>query len=200
MPKQAGVLNPDLTDKQELFCQNYVVHLNATKAARDAGYSKKTAGSQGHDLLKRPEIQSRIQHLQAKRLQRTEIDQDKVLRQLARLAFSDIKDNFTREGGIVRVEDLSHDASAALTGLKVTKRRTAEVDSEGNPIYEDVIEFKMADKIKSLELLGKHLQLFPNAHQITGKDGGPIETKETGGNDLARRLAFALSSAIPDGE
>ena len=68
-----------LNDKQAMFCLEYIVGFNATQAAIRAGYSKKTAGAQGHDLLKKPEIQKEIVANVAERAERTKVDADWVL-------------------------------------------------------------------------------------------------------------------------
>ena len=69
-----------LTDKQERFCLEYVKHLNATRAAIDAGYSTKTARVTGSENLTKPDIQKRIQSLQSAQVQRLEIDADNLTR------------------------------------------------------------------------------------------------------------------------
>lgn len=74
-----------LTPKQERFCQEYIVDLNATQAAIRAGYSEKTAGSQAHDHLKKPEICARIEELKEERARITGIDAQYVLRQAAKI-------------------------------------------------------------------------------------------------------------------
>tara|TARA_R110002020_G_scaffold10785_1_gene40906 strand:- start:2568 stop:2975 length:408 start_codon:yes stop_codon:yes gene_type:complete len=68
-----------LTDKQEMFCREYLVDLNATQAAIRAGYSEKTSGATGHENLKKPEIQSRLQKLMDKRAAKVEVTTEYVL-------------------------------------------------------------------------------------------------------------------------
>lgn len=83
-----------LTPKQARFVEEYLIDLNATQAAIRAGYSKKTAGQIGDQNLKKLHISKSIQEAQAKRSERTEITQDRVLQELARIAFS-ISENST---------------------------------------------------------------------------------------------------------
>ncbi|QVQ29157.1 terminase small subunit [Achromobacter deleyi] len=80
-----------LTDKQRRFVDEYLVDLNATQAAIRAGYSQKTAGQIGEQNFKKLEIAQAIQEAQAERSKRTEITQDIVLRELAKIGFSDIR-------------------------------------------------------------------------------------------------------------
>lgn len=75
-----AVIKPPLNDKQNAFCREYVVDFNATQAAIRAGYSPKTAGSIGHDLLKKAEIQAQVQELRAASAKRLDIEADDVLR------------------------------------------------------------------------------------------------------------------------
>ena len=74
----------ELTAKQELFVQGYLIHLNATKAAIHAGYSTKTAGAIGHENLNKPNISRRIDALINERNERTKVDQDYVVYMLRR--------------------------------------------------------------------------------------------------------------------
>lgn len=78
MPEMSGKLSA----KQEAFCLEYVIDLCATQAAIRAGYSEKTAYSQAHDLLKKPEISARIAGLMAERNERTEITADQTIADL----------------------------------------------------------------------------------------------------------------------
>lgn len=79
-----------LTAKQERFCREYIIDLNATQAAIRAGYSKKTANRIASENLSKLDIQKKIQELQQERAERTEITQDKVLKELAGIGFAPI--------------------------------------------------------------------------------------------------------------
>ena len=76
-----------LTAKQERFCREYIIDLNATQAAIRAGYSKKTANRIASENLSKLDIQKKIQELRQERAERTEITQDKVLKELAGIGF-----------------------------------------------------------------------------------------------------------------
>lgn len=106
-----------LNARQEAFCQSYARKANATQAAKDAGYSPKTAYSQGHDLLKKPEILSRIETIQADRFKKLHMTPDETLARLARQA------RFTLDGlikvvdgaPVVDLENATQDQLDALT-------------------------------------------------------------------------------------
>ena len=82
----------DLTHKQERFCQEYLVDLNASAAARRAGYSKHTAHVIGPENLGKPDIARRIADMRAERSERVQVDADRVLRELCLLGFSNMAD------------------------------------------------------------------------------------------------------------
>lgn len=137
-----------LTEKQKRFVQEYLVDLNATAAARRAGYSEKTADRIGPELLGKTCVSDAIKKAMEKRSARTEITQDRVLEELAAVAFSRGTDYANVIAGCVVVNDtaqLTDAQKAAIISIKQTK--------EG-------VEIKLADKHRALELLAKHLGLL----------------------------------------
>ena len=162
-----------LTNKQKRFCQEYLIDLNATKAAIRAGYCKKNARQIGSENLTKLDIQQEIKRLMDARAKKTEITAEQVLRELAKIGFSDITDFV--EFGQQEAETEKENANAAHY-IKI--KSSADVD--GSQIAEvretrSGIVFKLHDKTKALELIGKHLGMFKDVHEIGGKDGEPIE-------------------------
>jgi phage terminase small subunit len=154
-----NLINP----KQERFCQEYIIDLNATQAAIRTGYSKKTAYSQGQRLLKNVEIKTRIQQLKDERAKRTGITSDRVLKEIGFIGFSRISDfvEFQEEGGIrvKRFDEMPKDSSSAIKDVK--QDRNIRETSKGNQtVIQERISCILHDKIKALELLGRHLGLF----------------------------------------
>mgnify|MGYP001112617494 CR=1 FL=1 len=141
-----------LTPKQKRFVAEYLVDLNATAAAKRAGYSEKTACEQAARLLANVKVQTAVQEAEQARQERTEITQDMVLREMSKLAFFDIRKMFDKNGKPLDISALDADTAAALVGLDVQD----VTDNDGNYIG-FVKKYKMADKIRALELLGKHL-------------------------------------------
>ena len=80
-----------ITEQQKIFCAEYIIDLNATQAAIRADYSKKTARSKGCQLLTKVNIQNEIQKLKAERSERVQIEADSVVKELAKVAFSNIR-------------------------------------------------------------------------------------------------------------
>lgn len=144
-----------LTPKQKRFVAEYLIDLNATAAAKRAGYSEKTACEQAARLLANVKVQAAVQSAMQEREKRTEITQDMVLQETAKLAFFDIRKMFDKNGKPLDISKLDDDTAAALVGLDVQDVS----DSDGNYVG-FIKKYKMADKIKALELLGKHTGAF----------------------------------------
>ena len=138
-----------MTDKQERFCEEYMIDLNATQAAIRAGYSLKTAREQAPRLLANVSIQNRIAQLQAEQSRRTGVSADRVVRELAKIAFANASDLIDPETASVKL-DASRDDLAAIQSIKVK--------SFGEDGLEH--EVKLADKLRALDLLGKHLGMY----------------------------------------
>ena len=142
-----------LTAKQRRFAQEYIVDLNGSRAAERAGYSPKTAYSIANQLLNKLEVQLEVQAMMKARERRVDISADRVLTELARIAFADTTDAVRIENGSVVVRDtseLSNDTRLAISEIKETK--TAMGGGS--------LGVKFHDKKGALELLGRHLGLF----------------------------------------
>ena len=98
-----------LTPKQERFVQEYLVDLNATAAAKRAGYNEKTAYSMGQRLLKKVEIQNSIQEAQRSLQDRTEVTQERIIAETAKLAFFDARKLFDKNGRPLPISELDDD-------------------------------------------------------------------------------------------
>jgi phage terminase small subunit len=151
-----------LTAKQEKFCQEYLIDLNATQAAIRAGYSEKTASRIGGQNLYKLVIQAEIQRSQLARSKRTEITQDRVLKELALIGFSDMA-MFVRidESGMIQANPLDTLPEGASRIIKkVKEKRVIRSTPEGDQILDATYEFELCDKVRCLELMGKHLGMF----------------------------------------
>lgn len=175
-----------LTDKQRRFVDEYLVDLNATQAAIRAGYSQKTAGQIGEQNLKKLEVAAAVQEAQAARAKRTEITQDMVLRELAKIGFSDIR-KIVRWGKTeLRVTDAGDDDGEvteayhglALVGADDIDDDTAAAISEISEGREG-LKVKLHDKKGALVDIGRHLGMFKDRVEHSGPNGGPIPTTPT---------------------
>lgn len=143
----------NLTPKQKLFVEEYLIDLNGTRAAIQAGYSKKTAKSIANENLTKPDIQEAIQKAKNERSGRTQITIDMVLKELATFGFANIQDyvKHSQDGLIIfkSIDDIPEDAARAIEAIKVV--------SDGKKNY---VEFKLHSKSRGLELIGKHLGMY----------------------------------------
>lgn len=140
-----------LTDKQQRFVDEYLIDLNATQAAIRAGYSVKTANEQGSQNLAKLSIQQAIAEKMAERSRRTGVNQDRVVLELAKIAFVKLTDIIDEKGKIK--DTATEDDLACLEGYKY---KYSDTDSG----YSVEREVKLSSKMKALELLGKHLGMW----------------------------------------
>lgn len=145
-----------VTAKQQRFCEEYLIDLNATRAAIRAGYSPRSARTDGPRLLENADVRARIDEEMALRSRRTGVSADRVVRELARVAFVRASDVIDAKTGGLR-DDASKDDLAAVAGMRV---------KDGGEFTER--EVRMCDKVRALELLGKHLGMFTDNVQIEG--------------------------------
>jgi phage terminase small subunit len=161
-------------DKQDAFVREYLVDLNATQAALRAGYSSSSAASQGARLLKNAKVRDAIDAAKRAQQERVEITADTVLRELLRIARVDVGEAFDNDTGALKpLKDMPEDVRRAISGV--------EVDELWGGGGRDRIEIgqtrkvKFWDKVKSLELLGKHLKMFVDKMEHSGTDGAPLQ-------------------------
>ena len=162
-----------LTPKQKRFVDEYLIDLNATQAAIRAGYSPKTANEQGARLLANVSIAQTIQKAMQDREQRTEITQDRVLQEYARLAFYDPRKLFQPDGTPKPIEALDDDTAAALAGLEV--REEFEGAGENRAFVGYTKKYKLANKLGALDCLAKHLGLFEPKEEDSEEETIKIE-------------------------
>lgn len=148
-----------MTKKQKRFCEEYLIDLNATQAAIRAGYSPESAGQIGEQNLKKLEIRARIAKAMAERSKRTGVNADRVVRELAKIAFVNAADVINAEDATLR-KDAADEDLAAIQAVKVKTFGDDGLERE----------IKMADKLKALELLGKHLGLFEDRLKIVASE------------------------------
>lgn len=182
-----------LNDKQEMFCREYLIDLNATQAAIRAGYSEKTAKETGYENLTKPHIQERISALQAARNERVDIDADYVLRRLAEIDQMDVLDILNDDGGIKPISEWPKVWRTTLSGLDINTSITNFDEKTTENILKKI---KWPDKVKNLELLGKHVNVQAFREKVQTEHSGEVSVKSEDLNTIARRLAFTLTKAM----
>lgn len=176
-----------LEPKQQAFCEEYIVDFNGTQAAIRAGYSERTAGAIASENLQKPQIQAEIQKQIENRSKRTEITQDRVLLEIARLAFNDPRKAFDDDGNLLPVQQWPDNVAAAISSIKVTEIKPKNADEE-ETTETYLKEIKFWDKGKQIELAGKHLAMFTEKVEHTGKNGGPVEFSHMTKDDILNEL------------
>lgn len=155
-----------LTAKQDRFVEEYLVDLNATQAAIRAGYSAKTAEWIGPQLLGKTHVAKAVSDAMEVRSKRVHVTQDRIIIELARIAFSDAR-QVMRWGPdgveLIDSDSLSDDAAALVSEVAQTVTRAG-----------GSIKAKVHDKLKALEMLGRHLGMFKDRTELTGPDGEPL--------------------------
>lgn len=176
-----------LTAKQQRFVAEYLVDLNATQAAIRAGYSQNAARAIGSENLTKPDIQAAIQEERDKLARKTEITQERVLREYARIAFFDPRKMFDADGNPLSIAELDDDTAAAIAGLDVVQ----EVDKETG-VASFTKKYRIANKIGALDSVAKHLGMFD-----AGRGGPP-----SSGNNLldAIRDTEVNADEVPEAE
>lgn len=148
-----------LTDKQEMFCREYLIDLNATQAAIRAGYSAKTANRTASENMSKPDIQSRIAELKAQRNDLVGINATYVLNRLVEIDQMDVLDILTSTGELKPVSQWPKVWRTTLSGLDVV-----EMSAEGTAAL--LKKIKWPDKVKNLELIGKHIDVQAFREQV----------------------------------
>jgi phage terminase small subunit len=153
-----------LTPKQQRFVDEYQIDLNATQAAVRAGYSRHTAEQQGCRLLRNAQIQQSVADAKEGAREKTGITAQRVKEELARLAFVDMRAFFDEQGNLKPIHQMTADQGAALAGLEVIVKNAQAGDGHTDIVH----KFKVWDKCKALELLGKHFGLFDEHAHVSG--------------------------------
>ena len=163
-----------MTEKQKIFADEYLIDLNATRAYRAAYKGVKSddvARRAGNRLLTNVDIADYISERMQERQKRTEITQDRVIEELAAIAFAKATDFVQISHGNVILTDtskLSESQIKAIAGIKEGKNG---------------IELKLNDKEKALELLGRHLGMFKDKLEVTG-----LEAEQSKLDDLIQQM------------
>lgn len=158
-------------NRHEVFCREYLKDLNATRAAIAAGYKSKAARQQGYRLLTKGHIEKRLAELQTERLRGLDITAERVLGEIARLAFSNMQDYLKIDKDGIPVGDysnLNHEQWAAVQEV-VTDHTGGTGDGWKRLVLRT--RFKLANKTQNLELLARHLGLLNDKLKITGFEG-----------------------------
>lgn len=163
-----GLFYMSLTPKQSRFVDEYLIDLNASQAAIRAGYSTNRANAMGYENLTKPDIAQAIEAAMKARSERTEVTQDRVLAEFAKLAFLDPRRFYDANGGLKPVHLLDADVAAALVGVDVVD----SFDSESQSVI-TTKKIKFVDKKGALDSCARHLGMFKDKLEHSGEIKNP---------------------------
>jgi phage terminase small subunit len=150
-------MDKKLTPKQQRFIDEYLIDLNASRAALTAGYSPKTAPFIGAENLKKPQIQAALNVSLQRQQQRTEITADWTLREIHKLAKFNAKKLFNSDGSLIPIQDLDDDTAACIGGIDVSQSFSGSGEDRQ---VETIKKVKIWDKGQALDKLAKHFGLY----------------------------------------
>lgn len=146
-----------MTPKQEAFVREYLIDLNATQAAIRAGYSERTANEQGARLLANVSVRSAVAEAQKARSERTQVDAEWVLKRLHDEASADLSALYDDAGNLRPISEWPMVFRTGLVvGIETTRERDGS-DEKGQPQYVTVRKVKLSDRVRLVELIGKHV-------------------------------------------
>ena len=187
--------------RHEIFAREIAKGASQREAYRAAGYEgerRRSMDANASRLIADDKVALRVQEIQAAAAKRAEITIERTLLELAKIGYADIR-KAVRWGEGIAIKDA--DGNEAISN-GVAMLDSAEIDDDTAAAIAEVaqtrdgIKIKFHDKLGALEKIGKHLGMFVDRHEHSGKDGGPIETVELSPLEAARRLAFAWQKGL----
>ncbi len=173
-----------LTARQSRFVEEYLIDLNATAAAKRAGYSEKSAYSLGQRLLKHPGVAEAVDAAIQERTERLGLQADDVVLELRRIAFSDIIDYMEWDSSTVRVKkshEIPAEARRAIAGMTRSANGSVQV--------------KLHGKVRALEMLAKHLGMYEIRREPTSRVGDVSVLTDEELDELIQKERAALAAS-----
>lgn len=158
-----------LTPRQERFVDEYLVDLNATQAAIRAGYSRRTARQIGEENLSKPDIAAAVRQQKTERAARVQITVDRVLQEVAAVAFANILDVLNEDGTMKPIQDFPPGITAAIANLEVSEIRDPNGVSIGS-----TKKLRLTDKLGGLTLLMRHMGMLNDKLKLQGEPENPL--------------------------
>jgi len=181
--EKTTAIEKPISAKGQLFVDEYMVDMNASRAAKAAGYANRL-------FPKEHAVTLEVERRRKSDTRKLKITENRNLTEYARIAYFDPRMLFNEDGELKQIHELSDNEAACISSFDYE-----EQGADGD--FKRSFKYKFIPKLPALESLSKFLGLFPD-HKIehTGKDGGPIEIEGMSDNDKARRIMFVLQSAI----
>jgi phage terminase small subunit len=154
-----------ITPKQERFVEQYLIDLNATQAAIRAGYSRKTANKVGPRLLVNVGVAAAVAEGKKRLTAKLEITADRVLLELASIAFNDVRGFYRPDGKLKSISELTPEQGAALESFEIIRKNVDPADNKTDIVH----RLKFVDKIGALTLLAKFFGLLKERAEVGGE-------------------------------
>ncbi len=164
-----------MTEQRKRFADKYFETMHATQSAVFAGYSEVSARSQASQLLADPEVQEYLQKLRAEYAEKSGITKEKWLDEIRKVAFSNISELYSSADALLAIKQVDDNTIGAVSSIK-----TRELIGNDGVSVGSIVEVKMYDKLRALELAGKHLGFFEkdNNQKKTDITVTPVISKE----------------------
>jgi len=150
------------------FVKEFLIDQNATRAAKKAGFSEKTAYSQGQRLLKNAEVAQAILEGNAKVNENLDLTVTRLKLELARLCYLDPRKFFNEDGSLKQVTELDEDSARGLAGFEAAELYEGTGEERAAVGY--IKKFKFADKNKAIETAARALKMLTDRVEVTGMD------------------------------
>jgi len=192
--RRSAAAADDLPPRWALFCNEYARDFNGRAAALRAGFGASAAKTAAHRLLADGRVQARLSRDLRRRLDAVDCTAERVVAELARIAFADIGDFLRIEADGTAVVDLTQAPAASFAAVAEIVQ---DVYTEGRGDAARAVRrtrFKLHDKLAALTKLGQHLKLFAERGEAAPADE-PAAAEAAGDIEIARRIAFVLARA-----
>lgn len=160
----------ELTDKQERFCQEYMIDFNGAQAAIRAGYSPDSAKEIASETLTKPNVQERLSQLKKEAAEQFGVSKQQLINELKKIAFFDIRKIYSDHNSLLDIKDFDDDSAGAVAGIEVD-----EIISQRETIgYTKKV--KLHSKIAAIERVSRMLGYDePSKSELTGPNGQPLQ-------------------------
>lgn len=158
MENKIAELTQNLTPIMRAFAERYVLHLNATKAAKEAGCTGKNLQQIGSEILRHERVRPYIEYLRQQQLEKMGVSKDRVLLEICRMAYVDPGDLYDEYGCIKNINEMPEDVRRAISSIET--KELFEQDGRKKKYVGDAKKVKLGPKEKALDMLCRHLGLY----------------------------------------
>ncbi len=152
----AAKLKNNLTAQESKFIDEYMIDMNGSEAVMRSfkSYKKSSSFTKANDLLNKPHIKEELERRVKERSEKANITAEMVLRELAAIAFFDVRKIFDKKNNLKNIAELDDNAGRAISAINI------EVDALGNNTFSTTKKIKLNDKLRALQLVGNHIGMF----------------------------------------